>query len=218
MKRIFLLTTILGLGCLTALSQSVDKSKPIGRACLGIVNIANGDEEVLRAAGTAGKNQKIVAHLDATTACEALVSPFLKGGPLVPGWLPQYVELSAGKETLLPKTPVSWSWEKNDGPLEIFVLFFAPGSKEGSEIRELVNAMGKARGARLLGMQATRLRELIGNAHFDKEAALHAPKASSEVAGVMRMVVGFEWRDSARAANFSSEKPGALIFPAPDAR
>jgi hypothetical protein len=67
-------------------------------------------------------------------------------------------------------------------------------------------------------MQATRLRELIGNAHFDKEAALHAPKASSEVAGVMRMVVGFEWRDSARAVNFSSEKPGALIFPAPDAR
>ena len=81
-----------------------------------------------------------------------------------------------------------------------------------------MNSTRKARGARILGMQATRLHELIGNAHFDKEAALHAPKASSEVAGVMRMVMGFEWRDSARAVNFSSEKPGALIFPAPDAR
>ena len=203
---------------MTALSQSVDKSKPMGRACLGIVNTANGDEEALRVTSTAGRNQKVVAHLDATTACEALVSPFLKSGQFPPGWLPQYVDLSPGKETLLPAKPISWSWEQNNGPLEIFVLFFSPGSKEGSEIRELVNSTQKARGARILGMQATRLRELIGNAHFDREAALHAPKASSEVAGVMRMVVGFEWRDSARAVNFSSEKPGALIFPAPDAR
>jgi hypothetical protein len=214
----FLLATILCLGCLMARSQSVDKSKPIGRACIGIVNIANGDEEALRVAGAAGKNQKVVAHLDATAACEALVSPFLQGGQFPPGWLPQYVDLSPGKETLLPAKPVSWSGGQNGGPLEVFVLFFAPGSKEGSEIRELVNAMGKARGARILGMQAIRLRELIGNAHFDKEAALHAPKASSEVAGVMRTVVGFEWRDLARAANFSPDKPGALIFPAPDVR
>jgi hypothetical protein len=217
-KRISLTATILCLGCLTALSESVDKSKPMGRACLGIVNTANGDEEALRAASTAGKNQKVVAHLDATTACEALVSPFLKSGQFPPGWLPQYVDLSPGRETLLPTKPVLWSWEKESGPLEVFILFFTPGSKAGGEIRELVNAMRKARDPRILGMQATRLRELIGNAHFDKEAALHAPKANSEVAGVMRMVVGFEWRDSARAVNFSSEKPGALIFPAPDAR
>ena len=216
MKTILRLTTILDLCCSIALAQSVDKSKPVGRACLGIVNTATGNEEVLRTGSTAGKNQKIVAHLDATTACEALVSPFLKSGSLVPGWLPQYVVVSPEKETLLPKGPVSWSWERSNGSLEIFVLFFPPGSKEGSEIRQLVSSMWKARGANILGMQATRLRELIGNAHFDKEAALRAPKATSEVAGVMRMVVGFEWRDSARAVNFSSEKPGALIFPAAD--
>jgi len=200
------------------LSQSVDKSKPMGRACLGIVNTVNGDEEALRAASTAGKNRKIVAHLDATVACEALVSPFLKSGPLVPGWLPQYVVLSPEKETPLPRGPMSWSWEQNNGPLEILVLFFPSGSKEGSEIRQLVTSMGKARSARLLGMQAAKLRELIGKAPFDKEAALRAPKATTEVAGVMRTVVGFEWRDSARAVNFSSEKPGALIFPMPDTR
>jgi hypothetical protein len=34
----------------------------------------------------------------------------------------------------------------------------------------------------------------------------------------MRSVVGFEWRDSARAANFAADKPGALIFPFADAR
>jgi hypothetical protein len=217
-KRILLLTTILDLCCSIALAQGVDKSKPVGRACLGIVNTATGNEAVLRTGSTAGKNQKIVAHLDATVACEVLVSPFLKSGPLVPGWLPQYVVVSPEKETLLPKAPVSWSWEQNNSLLEIFVLFFPPGSKEGSEIRDLVNGMSKARSTRLFGMQTAKLRELIGSAHFDKEAALHAPKASSEVAGVMRMVVGFEWRDSARSVNFSSEKPGVLIFPAPDTR
>jgi hypothetical protein len=217
-KSISLITAFLCLGSSAALSQAIDKSKPSGRACLAIVNVANGDEEVLRPASTAGRNQKIVAHLDATAECEVLVAPFLKSGELVPGWLPQYIDVSPGKEVLVPKVSVSWNWVNNAGPLEIFVLFFAPSSKEGREIRELVNAMQKARGARIIKFQASRLRELIGKANFDKEAALHAPKASTEVAGVMRMVVGFEWRDSARAVNFSAEKPGALIFPFADAR
>ena len=218
MKRVVLITTILCLGSSAALPQAIDKTKPSGRACLAIVNVANGDEEVLRPASTAGRNQKIVAHLDATSACEVLVGPFLKSGELVPGWIPQYVDLSPGKEALVPKAPVSWSWEKDSGSLEIFVLFFAPGSKTGSEIRELVNAMRKANAANIVKLQGSKLRELIGSANFDKEAARRAPKASTEVAGVMRMVVGFEWRDSARVISFSPEKPGALIFPFADVR
>jgi hypothetical protein len=102
--------------------------------------------------------------------------------------------------------------------LEIFVLFMAPGFKNGGEIRELVNAMAKARDVNIIKLQARKLRELIGSANFDMEAARRAPKANTEVAGVMRMVVGFEWRDSARVVDFSAEKPGALIFPFRDAR
>jgi hypothetical protein len=217
-KSIFLIGAVLWLGCSAGLSQTIDQSKPSGRACLAIVNVLNGDEEPLRAASTAGRNQKVVAHFDATAECEVLVSPFLKSGQFVPGWLPEYVDLGPGKEALVPKAPVSWSWESDAGPLEIFVLFLGRGSKEGGEIRELVQSTRKARGAQILKMQASRLRELIGRVNFDKEAALNAPKASSEVAGAMRMVVGFEWRDSARAVNFSPEKPGALIFPLAVAR
>jgi hypothetical protein len=217
-KNISLILGMLCLGTSAAFSQNFDKSKPSGRACLAIVNVANGDEEVLRPASTAGKNEKIVAHMDATSGCEVLVAPFLKSGELVPGWLPQYVSLGAGREALAPKAPVSWSWEKDSGPLEIFVLFFAPGSRKGSEIRELVQAMGKGRGANIIKLQASKLRELIGSANIDEGAARRVPKANSEVAGVLRMVVGFEWRDSARAVNFSAEKPGALIFPFADAR
>jgi hypothetical protein len=217
-KSVFLIAAFLWFGCSAALSQTIDKSRPGGRACLAIVNVLNGDEEALRAASTAGRNQKVVAHLDATAACEVLVSPFLKSGPLVLGWLPQYADLSPGKEALVPKAPVSWSWEKDTGPLEIYVLFLAQGSKKGAEIRALVSAMQKNENESIVKLQARKLRELIGSANFDKEAALHAPKASSEVAGVMRMVVGFEWRDSARAVNFSADKPGALIFPFASAR
>lgn len=70
----------------------------------------------------------------------------------------------------------------------------------------------------IIKLQAGKLRELIGSANFNKEAARHAPKAITEVAGQMRMVVGFEWRGSARVVNFSAERPGALIFPFADAR
>ncbi len=208
---------VLCLGTSAGLSQNIDKSKPSGRACLAIVNAANGDEEVLRPASTAGRNEKIVAHLDATSGCEVLVAPFVKTGELAPGWLPQYVSLNPGREALVPKT-VSWSWEKDAGSLEIFVLFFTTGSKKGGEIRELVNALAKARGANIIKLQGSKLRELIGSANIDEDAARRVPKASSEVAGAMRMVVGFEWRDSARAVNFFTDKPGALIFPFADAR
>ena len=81
-----------------------------------------------------------------------------------------------------------------------------------------MNAMQKTQDGGILKLQAGKLRELIGRLNFDKAAAEHAPKASSEVAGVMRMVVGFEWRDSARAVNFSAGKPGVLIFPSTQAR
>jgi hypothetical protein len=217
-KSISLITAAVCLASTTAFSQAVDKTKPSGRACLAIANVANGDEEVLRPATTAGKNQKIVAHLDATAGCEVLVAPFVKNGGLVTGWMPQYVNLDPGKETLAPKAPALWSWEKDVGSLEIFVLFFAPGSKEGVEIRELVNAMRNAKSANIVKLQGSKLRELIAGANFDKEAARHAPKAITEVAGQMRMVVGFEWRDSARVVNYSAERPGALIFPFADAR
>lgn len=55
---------------------------------------------------------------------------------------------------------------------------------------------------------------MIGRAKIDKLAAERAAKPEAEVVGTFRMVVGFEWRDSTRAVNFSSDKPGALIFPA----
>jgi hypothetical protein len=160
-KSLSLITAAVCLASSTAFSQTIDKTKPSGRACLAIANVANGDEEVLRPASTAGKNQKIVAHLDATAGCEVLVAPFVKNGGLVTGWMPQYVNLNPGREAQAPKAQALWNWEKDTGPLEIVVLFFAPGSKKGGEIRELVNATGKATEASIIKLQGSKLRELI---------------------------------------------------------
>ena len=57
------------------------------------------------------------------------------------------------------------------------------------------------------------MREIIGRAEVDKGASDRGAKAdTAEVGGVFRTVVGFPWRDSARAVNFSPDKSGALIF------
>lgn len=218
MKSFFWLVTIIGFGLGPAFSQDFDKSKPQGRACVAIVNLANGDEEPLRAGGTVGQNQKVVAYFDATAPCDVLVAPFLKNGQLVAGWLPEYLELSAAKESLVPKPPVTWVGGEDNGPREIYVLFQARGAADAKDIRELVTAMRKANDPGIVKLQANKLRELIGRSNFDKQAARHGPKPNSEVAGVMRMVVGFEWRDFARTVSFSSEKPGVLIFPAAESR
>lgn len=214
MKTGLLVAAVLCLNAPLAFSQAVDKTKPHGRACISVVNTANGDEEALRADSEAGRGRKVQAHLDATAKCEALVAIFTKSGQPVAGWAPQFVDLSPRKEVLLPKAPAVWNWEKASGPLEAYVLFFAPGSKDSAEIRALVAAMQKMNDSEVTKLQTNKLRELIGRAKIDKAAAERAAPRDAEVAGTFRMVVGFEWRDSARAASFSAGKPGALIFPA----
>jgi len=87
-------------------------------------------------------------------------------------WLaPQFVDIPAKKEVVLPKAPATWNWEKETGPLQAYVLFFAPGSKDSSEMRALVGAMQSANDSAVAKMQANKLRELIGRAKIDKVAA-----------------------------------------------
>lgn len=213
MKAGLLLTAILCVSCGGALSQSLDKSKPYGRAAIGVVNTANGDEEAFQAIGTPGRNKKVVAHFDATAKCEVLVAAFNKSGQLACGWPPQFVDVAAGREMELPRGPVSWKWEKDVGTIDVYVLFFAPGSKDGAELRTLVGAMQSPKSEAVMRLQVNKLRELIGRAKVDQGASDRGAKAdSTEVGGVLRMVVGFPWRDSARSVNFASGKTGALIF------
>jgi len=214
-KRSLLASVVIGTSLCLVPSQAADKNKPHARVCIAVVNSASGEEEAFQAASTAGKGKKIVAHLDATVKCEAVVAAFnRKTGQLANSWPPQFVQMAEQREVVLPKAPVAWSWEKDCGPIELYALVFAPGSKDGAELKTLVGAMQKVQSESVAKLQANKLRELIGRAKIDKARAGNTPKVdSTEVGGVFRMAVGFEWRDSARTVNFTADKPGALIFP-----
>src|SRR2546421_1763650 len=103
-----LLAAVLGGTGGIAFAQSLDKSKPYGRAAVGVVNTANGDEAAFQAIGRPGPNKKIVVHFDATAKCEVLVAAFNKSGQLANGGPPPIVQGAAGEGKEITKDAASW--------------------------------------------------------------------------------------------------------------
>ena len=215
MKRGFMIAVALGAGSHLACAQALDKNKPHARVCLAVMDSTTGEEVALQPTSSPGKGKKIVAHIDATAKCDAVVAAFnRKTGQLINNWLPQFLQVTERNEVLVPKAPVAWNWEKEAGPLELHALIFVPGSKEGAELRTLVAAMQNTGNQKIADLQTNKLRELIGRTKVDKLVSDRGAKTDTpEVAGVFRMAVGFEWRDSARSVNFTSDKPASLVFP-----
>ena len=213
-------TTLLLATAAIVLSQSsVDETKPYGRICLTIAD-NSGHEELFQSDTPTGAGKKIVVHVDANSKCFALVAAFnRKDSRLANNWMPQFVELPQWEEVPLPKAPAKWLWEKNEGPIEFYALFFAPDSKEAPEIKKLVDAMGNAASDRsMLQLQSNKLREMIGRSMIEKDRSKYLAKTeSSELGGVLRGGT-FEWRKSAQSVNFTSDKPGVLIFSGAGAR
>jgi hypothetical protein len=69
---------------------------------------------------------------------------------------------------------------------------------------------------RVLAMQTTKLKELIGRLATDKSKANHGPASQPEVGGVFRGAA-FPWRQFAQAVNFSTDLPGVLVLPSENA-
>lgn len=194
-------------------AQTVDEAKPYGRAAVTVVDAAAKTEAPLKAETKPGPGRFVVVHLDANSPCEALVAAFSKGdGKLAFGWRPAVVVLPEWEEKAVGKD--QWAWKSAAEPFEVFVLFFAPGSADAAPIRKLIAAIKDAKSeGKLLEMQANKLHELIGQAIADKDLSKFSAKAQpSEVAGVLRGD-SFPWRQYARGANFTAQKPGVLIFP-----
>jgi hypothetical protein len=216
-KTGLLLAFLFGATLSFAVAQTGDKRTATARACISVVNSLNNDEEALRSDTTGRRGLKINAYLDSTVACDALAAVFTKTGQALTGCRPQFVTLAARNEVTLPKAPVAWNWEKDPGPIEGYVVFFAKGSKESAEVRALVAAIQGTTDDKVLRLQTSKLRELIGRANVDRSAQSR-PKTETEVAGTYRMVVGFDWHSAARTVEFSADKPGALGFPTSPAR
>jgi hypothetical protein len=70
----------------------------------------------------------------------------------------------------------------------------------------------------MLQLQSNKLREMIGRTMIEKDRSKYLAKTeSSELGGVLRGGT-FEWRKYAQSVNFTSDKPGVLIFSGAAAR
>ena len=195
-------------------ASEIDEDKPYGRVCLALFEPGPPEKEEpfqLSTPPAAGKTVRV--YVDASEKCSVLVAAITKDGKLVNGWRPQLAEVPEEfEEILLPKAPLKWDWSAASGPFDLFVLFLAPGSKEIEEARKLVEAMQNPKvDNRVLAMQTSKLKELIGRITSEKEKVNQAPISEPEVGGVFRGAA-FPWRQYAQSINFAADKPGVLVL------
>jgi hypothetical protein len=210
------LSIVLGLVAVSNVfgADAVDEEKPHGRVCLSVFEPGPPEkEEAFSLSAPAGTGKTVRAYVDSSDKCSVLVAALTKDGKLVNGWRPQLAEVPAEyEEILLPKSPVKWDWATPSGPFDVYVLFLAPDSKEIAEAKKLVDAMQNPKADdRVLAMQTTKLKELIGRLATDTSKANQGPLSEPEVGGVFRGTA-FPWRQFARAVNFSAERPGVLVL------
>jgi hypothetical protein len=205
------------IGLLTATgalaTTTVDEEKPHGRVCLSFFEPGPPEkEEVFQVSAAAGAGKTVRAYVDASDKCSVLLAAITKDGKLANGWRPQLSDVPGEyEEILLPKAPVKWDWATSSVPFDVYVLFLTPDSKEIADAKKLVDAMQNPKlDERVLALQTGKLKELIGRIAADKSASNQAPATEPEVGGVFRGTA-FPWRQFARAANFSADRPGVVI-------
>src|SRR4051794_38325940 len=211
-----LVYVVLGLVAASTLvaADAVDEEKPHGRACLSIFEPGPPEkEEAFTLSAPTGAGKTVRAYVDSSDKCSVLLAALTKDGKLANGWRPQLADVPAEyEEILLPNSPVKWDWATSSVPFDFYVLFLAPDSKELAEAKKLVDAMQNPKvDDRVLAMQTTKLKELIGRLATDKDKANQGPAAEPEVGGVFRGAA-FPWRQFARSVNFSLERPGVLVL------
>ena len=194
--------------------DAVDEEKPHARVCFSLFEPGPPEkEEAFALSAPPGAGKTVRAYVDASEKCNVFVAALTKDGKLANGWRPQLVEVPAEfEEILLPTAPIKWDWTTTSAPFDFYVLFLAPDSKETAEIKKLVDAMQNPKvDDRVLAMQTTKLKELIGRLVTDKDKANKGPSSEPEVGGVFRGTA-FPWRQFAKGANFSADRPGVLVL------
>ncbi len=191
----------------------VDEEKPYGRVCISLYEPGPPEkEEPFKTSSATGPGKTVHAYIDASNKCAVLVAALTKDGKLVNGWRPQLAYVpDQFDEIVLPKVPLKWDWSTASAPFDFYVLFLSPDSKEVAEAKKLVEAMQAAKDDRLLAMQTSKLRELIGRITSEKEKTNQAPMNEPEVGGVFRGAA-FPWRQFAQSINFADDRPGVLVL------
>lgn len=214
MGKFFCLTVSIFVAASVLAAGTVDEEKPHGRVCLSMFEPGPPEkEEAFTVSTPVGPGKTVRAYVDSSDKCSVLVAALTKDGKLANGWRPQLADVPAEyEEILLPSGPVKWDWVAASAPFDFYVLFLAPDSKDLGEARKLVDAMQNPKvDERVLAMQTTKLKELLGRLAADKSKANQGPASEPEVGGVFRGTA-FPWRQFARSVNFSAENPGVLVL------
>ena len=202
---------VAGLVAFVAASP-LDDSTPFGRVCIGV--LTGEKEQPLDAQSKPSANTFIVAHAEANESCELLIFALSSGdGRLACDWRPQFVALRPSEEIQVPETPVVWRWSEASAPVNLYVLFLHPNSKDSRKLKALVSAMLNPNVTReLLDRQGVKLRELATRSGTRQGEVIHVTEtARAQVAATYRGA-NFPWRAYASSVNFSEAKPGLLVF------
>ena len=214
MGKIFYFFVGLIVASIAVAQSTLDEDKPYGRVCVSLFEAGPPEkEEPFQTSSPPGPGKTVRAYVDASESCTVLVAAIAKDGKLANGWRPQLTLVpDEFEEILLPKAPLKWDWSARSAPFDFFVLFLAAGSKEIEEAKKLVEAMQNPKvDDRVLAMQTSKLKELIGRITSQKDKVNQAPISEPEIGGVFRGAA-FPWRQYAQGINFDANKPGVLVL------
>jgi hypothetical protein len=208
-------------------AQTVDETKPYGRASVTVVDSKTKKETLLMDNLKSAAESNVSIHLEANTKCEAIVAAFSNvDGSLANGWRPVIMSLEQWKEQTLPSVGEPWPWIQAGQPFEIFVTFL-PREMPTAAL-SLVAKLREGKGdADVQKLQAWQLREEFRRWAASDSAVAPRPEsaptpmaatvaarpesAPAPIAGTARGV-DLPWRAHARTVNFTDEKPGVIIY------
>ena len=174
---------------------------------------AESNEAPLSEKSLPAPGEKLVVHLDANSACLALILPLVENGrKLANGWRPQMVELAQWDEKTLPDSRRMWDWNKGADPFELWIFFFKRDAPIIGTFRILVAAMeSPTLNQKTLAQQTTKLYEALGSRMTGTEQIVQGPKAVPALVGGAVRNIDFPWRKYAQKVVLNDEFEGALV-------
>jgi hypothetical protein len=196
---------------ITSLAPFV-RAESYARACVTTVD-AESNEAPLSEKSSPAQGEKLVVHLDANSACAALIVPLVENGrKLANGWRPQMVELAQWDEKTLPDSRKVWDWNKGAEPFELWIFFFRRDAPSVGTFRILVAAMeGSTLSDKVLAQQTNKLYQALGGRMTGTLDIVKGPKAGATLIGGSVRSTKFPWRDYAQKVVLNDAFEGALV-------
>ena len=198
--------------CLAASFASETRAENYARVCVTAMD-SDSKESALTGVSSPGPGEKLVVHLDANTACAALIVPLAENGSrLANGWRPQMAALPQWDERMLPNSRTAWDWGKESEPFELWIFFFKRDASGIDQLQKLVTAMQSPKlDQNVLTQQTRKLCDMLGPRMTGKEPTIQEHKATVALVGGAVRGTEFPWRDHAEKVTLNNALEGTLV-------